>query len=176
MPLSRASYWVYEDSFFNEGIFEKVQFDTLRFENTYQSLSDQLIWWEPSLSVGLPDLLYANDSAIFVAGYRLFATDPIRDAKKEYSFFEGDSIKYITSFEDNAAMGRSVKINNSLHTPAGHFDNCILFEKKSPYFRKDQVFFKPGLGVIKYTSEQATMGSLVLKMKQVSTLVNFYLH
>lgn len=175
MPLSRNSYWVYEDSVFNAGTFVKVKYDTLRFTQTYQSLSDKLIWWETNINIGLPDLLYANDSAIFMANYRLFSSDPIRDARKEYSLFAGDSIKYLTQFEDNAAMGRSVKLDGTVKTPAGNFSECILFEKKAPFYRKDQVIFKPGIGVLKYISEEAPMGTPVLKLVQVSTLVSFHL-
>ena len=174
LPLSRTSYWVYQDSLFTNGVFTSVQYDTLRFKS-YQSLPDMLVWWEPSMNIGLPDLLYSNDSAIFTADYRLFAPDPIRDAKKEYALFAGDSIKYLTSFDDNAAMGRSVKLEESINTAAGHFVDCILYEKKAPFYRKDQVFYKPGVGVVKYISEEAPMGSPVLLLQQVSTLVGYHI-
>ncbi len=175
LPLCSKSYWVYEDSVFSDGIFVRVQHDTLRFTKAYQSASDKLIWWETNIEIGLPDLLYSNDSAIFLAEYRLFAPDPIRDVKTEYTLFPGDSLRYLTSFEDNAAMGRSVKLNDIIATPAGNFSSCILFEKKAPFFRKDQVFFKPGLGVVKYISEKAVMGSPVMKVHQVSTLISYHL-
>ena len=175
MPLSRNNYWVYEDSFFTDGVFTGVKMDTLKFSRTLKSLSDNLIWWEPSLNVGLPELLYANDSTIFVADFRLFASEPIRDAKAEYGLFAGDSLKYMTSFEDNAAFGRSVKLDKSVASPAGSFNNCLLFEKKAPFSRKDQVIFKPGLGVIRYTYERAPIGSMQLKLQKVSTLVSFHL-
>ena len=175
MPLSRNSYWVYADSIFDAGTFTKLQYDTLRFEQTYQSLPDSIIWWKTNIEIGLPELMYANDSALFVAEYRIFAQDPILDAKKEYGLFEGDSMKYYTSFEDVGAIGRSVKLDGVIKTPAGNFDDCILFEKRSPRYRTDQVFFKPGIGVVRYVSEQAPMGSPELKLKKISTLVSFYL-
>jgi hypothetical protein len=50
-----------------------------------------------------------------------------------------------------------------------------LFEKKAPFFRKDQVFFKPGLGVVKYFYEEAPMGSMVMDMQKISTLVSAHL-
>ena len=175
LPLSRNNYWIYEDSIFVAGVFSKVQFDTLRFTETYKSLPDQLIWWKTNINIGLPELLYASDSALYLAGYRFFAMDPIMDARKEYGLFAGDSIKYLTSFEDNAAFGRSVKLDGTLKTVSGNFSDCILFEKKAPYFRTDQVYFKPGLGVVRYVSEEATMGSPVLKLKQISTLISFHL-
>ena len=175
MPLSRNSYWVYADSIFDAGNFTKLQYDTLRFEQTYQSLPDSIIWWKTNIEIGLPELMYANDSALFVAEYRIFAQDPILDAKKEYGLFEGDSMKYYTSFEDVGAIGRSVKLDGVIKTPAGNFDDCILFEKRSPRYRTDQVFFKPGIGVVRYVSEQAPMGSPELKLKKISTLVSFYL-
>lgn len=175
IPLSTRNYWVYEDSVFNDGVFVKVKMDTLQFSKTYQSVTDQLIWWETNINIGLPDLIYANDSAIFLAEYRLFATDPIRDAKKEYGLFPGDSVKYFTSFEDNAAFGRSVKMQENIYTPAGQFGDCLLFEKKAPFSRKDQVYLKPGLGVVKYISERAPIGMPVLKIQQISTLVSYHI-
>lgn len=175
LPLSTKNYWVYLDSFFANGVFQRAQYDTLRFAKTYQSSPDNLIWWESNLEIGLPDLLYSNDSSIFLANYRLFAPDPIRDAKKEYGLFTGDSVKYLTSFEDNAALGRSVKWPATIATPAGNFNGCLLFEKKAPFFRKDQVFFKPGLGVLRYTYEEAPMGSPVMEMKKTATLVAAHL-
>jgi hypothetical protein len=175
LPLSKKNYWVYIDSFFTNGAFARSKYDTLRFTTTYQSMPDQLIWWQPDMEIGLPDLLYSNDSAIFLASYRLFAPDPIRDAKKEYGLFAGDSVKYLTSFDDNAALGRSVKWSSTITTPAGNFGNCILFEKKAPYFRKDQVFFKPGLGVVKYIHEEAPMGSPVMELQKTSTLVSAHI-
>ena len=173
MPLNRNSYWVYQDSQFNNGVFVRVQYDTLRLLS-FKTLYDQLIWWETSINVGLPELMYANDSGIFTASYRAISPAPVRDAKKEYGLFEGDSIFYLTNFEDVAAMGKAVKINETYNTPAGSFNDCILFEKKAPFSRRDQVIFKPGVGVLRYTSEIA-MGSPEFKMQQVSTLVSFHL-
>ena len=63
LPLSSKNYWIYEDSIFTEGVFTKVQFDTLRYLANKKSLSDGLVWWEGNISVGLPDILYANDSS-----------------------------------------------------------------------------------------------------------------
>ena len=173
MPLNRNSYWVYQDSQFNNGVFVRVQYDTLRL-TSFKTLYDQLIWWEPSINVGLPEFMYANDSVIFTADYRALSPDPIRDAKKEYGLFEGDSIFYLTNFEDAAALGKSVKIKETYNTPAGSFNDCILFEKKAPLSRRDKVIFKPGIGVLRYTSETA-MGSPEYKIQQVSTLVSFHL-
>lgn len=172
-PLSCNSYWVYEDSVFSDGSFLKVQYDTLRFSKTYQSLPDKLTWWATNIKIGLPDMVYANDSAIFLAEYRVFSPDPVRDVKKTYSIFPGDSIHYLTSIDDNAAMGRSVKLQGTIKTPAGSFGDCLLFEKTAPFYRKDQVIFKPGLGIVKYISEVAPLGSPVMKLQQVSTLISY---
>ena len=169
LPLSTKNYWVYEDSIFNYGVFVKVQYDTLQYTSK-KSLTDGLTWWEGNLSVGLPDLLYANDSTFFGLEDRLF-TPGYMDVKKDYSLFPGDSIKYLTSFEDAAAQGRSLKMENSLVTPAGTFANCLYFEKNARYYRKDQVYFKPGVGVIKYIQEKAPMGQRVIRLQQISTLV-----
>jgi hypothetical protein len=174
LPLSSKNYWIYLDSIYINGAFARTQYDTLQF-SPFESAPDHLIWWESNMEIGLPDLLYSNDSNIYLANYRLFAPDPIRDAKKEYGLFVGDSVKYLTSFDDNAAMGRSVKWQTPIVTPAGTFTNCILFEKKAPYFRKDQMFFKPGLGVVKYIYEEAPMGSPVMELQKVSTLVSSHL-
>lgn len=174
MPLSSKNYWVYEDSFFTNGVFSNVQFDTLRYLKTKKSLSDGLVWWEGNISVGLPDFLYANDSSIFDLSERLFIPG-VLDVKKEFGLFAGDSIKYLTSFEDAAAMGRSLKIESPVQTPAGVFSECIFFEKNSRNYRKDQVYFKPGLGVIKYIQEKAPIGQRVIKLQQISTLVSVHI-
>jgi hypothetical protein len=173
LPFSKKNYWVYQDSIFDNGSFIKVQYDTLRFISTLKSLPDGLIWWKTSISIGLPEMLYANDSSFFEMSDRLFAPDII-DVKKEFGLFEGDSIHYLTSFEDNAAMGRSVKLQDVIKTPAGNFDDCILFEKNARNYRKDVVYFKPGLGVIKYTTEKALPGTYQIKLQQISTLVCFH--
>ena len=79
-----------------------------------------------------------------------------------------------TSFEDIAAMGRSVKMENVIQTTVAHFDNCILFEKNARNYRRDQVYFKPELGVIKYIMEKAAQGTSQIKLQQISTLVSFH--
>jgi hypothetical protein len=174
LPLGGRNYWIYEDSVFDNGVFVKVKYDTLRYVFSWKSLSDGLIWWQGNVSVGLPDKLFSNDSSIFLLANRLFIPG-IMDAKKEYSLFAGDSIKYLTSFEDNAAQGRSVRIHTPIETPAGAFEDCILFEKNARNFRKDQVFFKPGMGVVKYIHEKAPMGSRVVKLQQISTLIAYHI-
>jgi hypothetical protein len=170
LPLSRKNYWVYEDSVYSNGIFQKVQFDTLRYTSNKKSLSDGLIWWEGNVSVGLPETLYANDSAFFIMSNRLFTSD-IKDVKKEYSIPVGDSLKYLTSFQDAAANGRTLKLTTPVQTSFGTFNDCIYFEKNARNYRKDQVFFKPGLGVVKYIREEAAPGDRIIKLQQVSTLI-----
>lgn len=175
MPLSKKDYWVYQDSIFANGAFLQVQYDTLRFGKTYRSLSDNLIWWEANIEVGLPELLYASDSTIFEADKRMFSNDVTWDAKREYSLFSGQTLSYLTSFDDNAAIGKSVKLDTPLTTPAGTFTDCIQFEKNARSYRKDETYFKPGIGVVKYTQEKAPMGSPVTKLQQVSTLISFHI-
>lgn len=170
MPLSNKNYWVYEDSVFDNGNFLKVKLDTLRYSSNKKTLTDGLIWWESNISVGLPETLYANDSAIFTMTDRLFIPG-VKDAKKDYRIPTGDSIKYLTSFDDIAANGRSVRLQSAIKTSAGTFNDCIYFEKNARFYRKDQVFYKPGFGVIKYIQEKAMPGSMEIKLQQVSTLV-----
>ncbi len=133
-------------------------------------MSDGLIWWEGNVSVGLPETLYANDSAFFALSDRLFTPD-IKDVKKEYSIPVGDSIKYLTSFQDAAANGRTLKLTTPVQTSFGTFNDCLYFEKNARNYRKDQVFFKPGLGVVKYIREEAPPGDRFIKLQQVSTLI-----
>jgi hypothetical protein len=175
LPLNRSNYWIYLDSIFTNSVFEKIQYDTLRYTNMYQSLTDSIVWWESNIEIGLPRLLFANDSSVFGLSNRFFSAECIKDVKKEYSLFPGDSLKYLASFGDNAAQGRSVKLNNELATSAGVFSDCILFEKTAPHFRKEQVFFKPGTGVIKYTNSEAEMGSPLVKLKRIATLVEVHI-
>ncbi len=174
LPLSSKNYWIYEDSIFSDAVFTKVQFDTLRYLTTKKSLPDGLVWWEGNISVGLPDILFANDSSFFELADRLFTPD-IKDVKKEFGLFPGDSLRYLTSFEDAAALGRSLRFETPLETSAGTFDDCFYFEKNARNYRKDQVFFKPGIGVIKYIMEKAPIGQRVIKLQQVSTLVSFHI-
>jgi hypothetical protein len=174
LPLSSKNFWIYEDSIFTDGVFTKVQFDTLYYMSNKKSLSDGLVWWEANISVGLPDILYANDSSFFGLSDRMFTPD-IKDVKKEFGLFPGDSLRYLTSFEDAAAMGRSLKIETSLKTQAGTFSDCFYFEKNARNYRKDQVFFKAGIGVVKYIQEKAPLGQRTIKLQQVSTLVKFHI-
>ena len=174
IPLSLRNYWIYEDSVFTDGVFLRVQWDTLRYMSTYQSLPDKLIWWEANISLGLPGKLYANDSALFEIQDRMFTPD-ILDAMKGFCLFPGDSVKYLTSFDDAAAQGRSVKMQTKVETAAGSFDEWVLFEKNARNYRRDQVYFKPGLGVLRYTLEKAPMGTRVIKLQQVSTLVTYHI-
>lgn len=174
MPLSAKSYWIYEDSVFDNGTFVRAQRDTLRYIRNIRSLSDGLIWWDSDVNVGLPQRLYTNDSAIFLMRQRQYSPELV-DAKKEYGLFPGDSLRYLTGFDDIAASGRSLKLNEEIRTPAGTFDNCIYFEKLARNFRKDQVFFKPGVGVLKYIKEEAPMGTRVLQLQNIMTLVAFHI-
>lgn len=174
IPLSTKNYWVYEDSLFADGVFQKVQLDTLRYTTTYKSLSDGLVWWQSNMEIGLPETLYANDSALFSITDRLFVPD-VKDAKKEYGLFPGDSLRYLASFEDAAAQGRSLKVSGNFKTPAGSFNDYLYFEKNARFYRKDQVYFEPGIGVLKYIQEKAPMGTRLLKLQQVSTLVAYHI-
>jgi hypothetical protein len=174
LPLNNKNYWVYEDSVFKNGEFLKVQLDTLRYVSKFKTNSDGLVWWESNISVGLPDILYANDSSTFDLNERLF-TPGYMDVKKDYSLFAGDSIRYLTSFDDNAAIGRSLKLSGAVESPAGNFYDCIYFEKNARNYRRDQVYFSRGLGVIKYIYEKAMPGTRVVQLQQVSTLVSYHI-
>jgi hypothetical protein len=174
LPLSSRFYWVYADSLFDNGVFQKVVMDTLRFTSNRKTQPDNMVWWESDYQVGLPSILYTNDSAIYSLGERMFIPG-ILDARKEYGLFAGDSVKYLTSFEDAAAMGRSVKVSNPVKTEAGSFSNCLFFEKHARSYRRDQVFFKPGIGVVRYVHEEAPMGQRELKLQRVATLVRYFI-
>ncbi|MDZ4792639.1 MAG: hypothetical protein SGI83_00005 [Bacteroidota bacterium] len=170
LPLSSKNYWVYEDSVYNYGVFVKVQYDTLRFSSNKKSLSDGLTWWESNIMIGLPEILYANDSAFFALSDRMFTPDVI-DARKDFMIPAGDSVKYLSNFQDAAAQGRSVKLAAPVLTSFGTFNSCFFFEKNARNYRKDQIYFKPGLGVIKYIREEAPLGDRNIKLQQVSTLI-----
>jgi hypothetical protein len=174
LPLSSKNYWIYEDSVFDNGVFLRVQYDTLRYMSAKKSVPDGLIWWESNITVGLPETLYANDSAFYTLAERLFSPE-IKDAKRDFNVPSGDSAKYLTSFDDAAANGRSVKLLTPVVTPAGSFKDCIYFEKNARYYRKDQVYFKPGLGVVKYIQEKAQPGSMLVKLQKISTLVAMHI-
>jgi hypothetical protein len=174
LPLSTGNYWIYLDSVFMNGEFSTARYDTLRYSTTYKTLPDGLVWWKGNVNVGLPDRMYSNDSALFKLEDRLF-TSGITDARKDYSLFPGDSIRYLASFEDAAAIGRSLKIPGSYKSPAGSFSDCVYFEKNARSYRRDQVYFKPGIGVLKYILEKAPMGERVIVLQQISTLIAYHL-
>ncbi len=173
LPVSAKNYWVYQDSIFNDGVFDHVQYDTLRFTASYKSVTDGLIWWECNMEIGLPGKLYVNDSAFFKLEDRMF-TPGIVDAKKDYGLFPGDSLRYLASFEDAAAIGRSLRMQEAMVTPAGIFTEGLYFEKSARNYRRDQVYYKPGIGVIKYIQEKAPVGTRETRLQKVSTLVRYH--
>ncbi len=174
IPLNAKNYWIYEDSIFTDGVFMRVQFDTLMFSSQMRSMEDGLIWWKSNIDIGLPQTLFANDSSFFVMSPRLF-TPGYMDVKKDYSLFPGDSVRYLTNFEDYAAIGRSLKLTAPFETAYGSYEGCIYFEKNARNYRRDQLYFKPGIGVIRYIREKAGPGfPRVVKVQQVSTLVAYH--
>ncbi|NOT52477.1 MAG: hypothetical protein HOP10_14500 [Chitinophagaceae bacterium] len=173
LPLSTKNYWVYEDSIFTDGVLQQVRMDTLRFQDCKKS-SDGLVWWETDMNIGLPATLYASDSTFFGLADRMF-TPGIMDVKKEFGLFPGDSVKYLGSFEDAAATCRGIRMQTTYKTEAGDFNDGIYFEKLARNYRRDQVYFKPGIGVMKYIQEKAPMGTRTLKLQQVSTLVSYHI-
>ena len=175
IPLSSKNYWVYKDSVYTDGNFSHVQIDTLRYVNTWKTNSDGLIWWGGSINVGIPDILYSSDSALFGLQDRMFNGPTIIDARKDFSLFAGDTLLYLANFDDIAAMGKSIKLHSGLKTPAGTFDDCIYFEKNAITYRRDRVIIKPFVGVVKYISEEAPMGEMALKMQKIMTLISYHI-
>jgi hypothetical protein len=173
LPLSTKSYWVYQDSLFNDGIFVSTKIDTLKFNETYLSKSDSLTWWKANKYVGLPQLLYANDGTLYGAAAKLFSpTSTV--VSKSYGDFTGDSTTYFTSFDDIRATGRSIKLPGVTNVPAGKFSNTILFEKSADYYGKDQILFQPGIGVLKYIQLRTPISEDENKLQKISTLIAFY--
>jgi hypothetical protein len=173
ISLSSKHYWIYLDSIFDNGNLVATKIDTLRFSKTYQTQPDGLIWWEASKSVGLPEKCYANDSSIFSLEPRLFTSYTILDARKEIFEFAQDSLKYLTSFGDEAALGRALHCDYA--TAAGRFNDCLFFEKYAIMYRRDQVWLQPGVGVVKYIHEEAPIGSNQIQLQQTSTLIGFHI-
>jgi hypothetical protein len=132
------------------------------------------VWWKGNLFLGIPETIYANDSSLFSMVKRNYAPS-ILDAKKDFALFAGDSIKYLTSFSDIAAQGRSIKLRESVITPAGEFLGSIYFDKNAKNYRRDQVYFQPHVGVLRYIREKARPGSQVIKLEQISTLVEYHI-
>lgn len=174
LPLNSRNYWVYEDSIFQDGVFMQVRFDTLRFTRTQKSLTDDLVWWESNMTIGLPEKLYANDSAVYKMEDRMF-TQGVKDVKKEFGMFAGDSTRYLSGFQDAAAITRSLKNTNTFNSRAGAFSETIYIEKNARNYRRDQVIFKPGIGVLRYVQEKAPMGTRIIKLQQISNLVSFHI-
>lgn len=174
LPLNTKHYWIYLDSIFTDGIFTKVQYDTLRYIPSLQSRPDGLVWWKSSISVGLPQLLYATDLALFSLEESLLEQE-MKNVKRDFSLFGGDSIRYLASFDDAAATGRSIKLKSPFKVIAGSFKDCIYVEKNARNYRRDQYYFKPEFGVVKYIQEIAQAGEGILKLKKILTLVSFHI-
>jgi hypothetical protein len=171
--LTSKNYWVYEDSLFDgDGNFKLIQIDTLRYTKTLQT-PDNLIWWETKKDIGLPKKLYASDDAIYGLQKGTFIMDTFYSKR---GFYEADSVNFLSGFNDIVAFGKIVKRAEPLKTPLGTFDSYILFEKYSPGYRRDKVYFVPGLGVIQYTSEFYKAPGPPSKMKLFikSTLMGYY--
>jgi hypothetical protein len=174
LPLSTKNYWIYLDSVYADGEFLKTEMDTLQFSQTFQTQSDGLIWWKASKEMGLPATCYSNDSAIFGLNERLFSSSPVFDVKKEIYFAAVDSIRFLTSFNDEAAIGTEKK-NSSIATSLGTFSDCIFVEKFAPTYRRDQSYFEPGIGIIKYVFQKAAAGDYIIKTQRISTLVKYHI-
>ena len=174
MPISDRTYWVYEDSIFEDGIFKMKRLDTLRFSKKYMTITDNIIWWEADKFLGLPSKLYANDSGIYKLEYRMFSSPCVMDVKKEYYEPEQDFTQYLTSFDDDAAIGRINKLHSPVTVPTGSFEQCISFEKFAPTYRSDKVIIKMGVGVIKFIHQLAPPSDTEIKLQLVSSLVGVY--
>ena len=173
IPFSSKFYWIYLDSIFSNGNLVATKIDTLRFLKTYRSQPDSLIWWEANKEIGLPTKCYANDSGIFSLEPRLFTSFSILDSRKEIYQFIQDSVKFISSFGDEAAIAKG--LHGSCTIPAGSFNDCLFFEKYAMLYRRDQVYLKPGIGVLKYIHQQAPLGSNTIEMQQISTLISYHI-
>lgn len=173
LPLNNRNYWIYEDSIFTNGVFTKIQLDTLRFDKQVKSVTDGLVWWKSNINVGLPETLYANDSSFFALSTRVFVPD-VMDAKKEFGLITTDSLRFLSSFEDMAAQARLIKYTTPVATPAGTFNNCLFYEKNARYYRNDQVLFKPGVGVVKYVQTMYSYASRKMEVQKIATLVDVH--
>ena len=172
LPLSKKHKWIYLDSIFEVGVFARVKTDTLQFSTTWQTQADGLIWWQPTKNVGLPELCFSNDSAIISLQVRLFSSPRVMDARKEIFISAIDSIRFLSSFVDEAAIATE-KMNKTISTSLGHFTDCIFLEKFSPGYRKDQVYLKPGVGVVKYYYMEADGTTPGIPLQRISTLVKY---
>ena len=90
--------------------------------------------------------------------------------------FPGDSIRFLTSFDDYAAQGRGIKLGGEFQVESGEFSNVLYFEKNARNYRRDQIYLKPGVGVIKYIHEKANNGyPRVVRLQKISTLVSYHI-
>jgi hypothetical protein len=151
-----------------------VQTDTLRFTQSVRTVTDGLTWWKPNISIGLPDHMYVNDSAFFKLETRMFNQD-FMDVRSEFAVCTGDSARYLTNFEDAAATGRTVKLKEAVVVNGNSYTDCLYFDKNARSYRRDQLYIKPGVGVVRYIQEKAPMGSPFVKLTQVSTLIKYHL-
>lgn len=175
LPLSPAYQWFYEDSVFTtSGSFSSLQNDTLQFSPQYRT-ADDLVWWAGDKYIGLPGLLYANDSSLFSLDKQLFVVPEVMAARREYHFYPEDSVRYLTSFSDMGAVGKAIRQQSPVTTPAGSFSGCILYEKNAPGYRRERIWFMPGIGVVRFTQELAGSNGQ-LKLRRISVLSAYQLN
>lgn len=173
MPLSSKNYWVYQDSLFDgDGNSKLTRLDTLRYNKTLQT-PDHLIWWEGNKDVGLPLKIYSSHYAIYGLQKGMFLADSFY-IKREFYEAASDT-SYLASFGDIVAFGKILNKSEALITEIGTFSDYILYEKYAPGYRRDRVYFVPGFGVVKYTSEyyKAPGPPTNMKLFIKSSIVNY---
>jgi hypothetical protein len=176
MPFNSKTYWVYEDSLFDsDGNFKNTKTDTLSYTKTLHT-PDQLIWWESKKDVGLSRKIYASENSIYGLQKGSFIVDSFY-SKRELYEADKDTVNFLAGFGDIVAFGKIIKKTEALRTETGSFSNYILLEKYAPGYRRDRVYFVPGFGVIKYTSEfyKAPGPPSNMKMFTKSTLIGYHI-
>ncbi len=174
LPLSGTTLWIFEDSFFNDqGNFVNRKVDTLQFSKTFQTQKDGIVWWQPDKFIGLPEKCMTTGKDLYSLQPRFFGGNLcVLDAAIEYSIPASDSIGYLAHFADEAAIGKAVKMKASLDLPFGKLDQCILFEKHAPGYRRDKVYIKPGVGVVKFIHALSSTVNGNIVIRQISTLMS----
>jgi hypothetical protein len=147
LPISKKNYWIYLDSLFDiTGQFTQIKIDTLRFIKAHMS-PDSITWWSTNNTFkGFLQYSYSTDSVLYTLGTN-WGGKPV---VKWFHYMNTDSTSENCNYTDHPTICEAKKLYQAVIVPAGKFNNCLLFTKKWILPELLNIYFKPGIGVLRF--------------------------
>jgi hypothetical protein len=171
--------WIYRDSLFDtQGNFERISYDTVRFEKQLQSTADNNIWWKVNSSrpKGICKYAFTTDSTLYALDRPFFGSNLTLKAYEWLQVLTADSVRRGNLLSDMAYIEITKKLKNiSVAVPQGTYTDCVETIKYLGN-NNDQIIFKPQVGVLKYITYQVTGNPFNIQYnqrRQVSELIYF---